>query len=437
MLKTDLKVPSSNSLSTFLPLRTKDKHYKFCWETVLGYFVHSSYNKALITTDLEGFKKLCKHRFSDLLDEPEFWSEIEGMYFENEELFKISPELLMFKAVKGEIDTNSKKLGDMFIGLLNGYTVESSPETNLNFLEKEIKSEFDAFYVSTKLKQNEDKSTVAYLPFLTSCFQQDLKFLNDRPQYLVNQFPAFLRLYGFLYIAQMALNIKDWRNGAPSSKPCFFIVDNEKASRERSQVKNFGYTQLNEYLEYLFPYLVMNETLQEKGRTKPLWHLADSIKESAGALEQLNNFSTQFFEQRSKFYKFTSNSDNSNEVNDALMQLLNLSYWQFDSKKGTLEEYNQTAVKGVLKTICAPFIQRRGQAGQVLTFNQDYVVLLTNLAIGEKERLRFHELIKAFEQRGVFFDKQSQQSLVDFYERMGNVERMSDSGDAVYVKKTV
>jgi DNA phosphorothioation-dependent restriction protein DptG len=27
--------------------------------------------------------------------------------------------------------------------------------------------------------------------------------------------------------------------------------------------------------------------------------------------------------------------------------------------------------------------------------------------------------------------------LVAFYERMGNVERMSDSGDAVYVLKTI
>ena len=83
MLKSEFKVPPSNSLSTYLPLRTKDKHYKFCWETVLGYFVHSAYNKALITTDLEGFKKLCKQRFSELLDEPEFWLEIENMYFEN------------------------------------------------------------------------------------------------------------------------------------------------------------------------------------------------------------------------------------------------------------------------------------------------------------------------------------------------------------------
>lgn len=437
MLKSDLKVPSNNTLSTFLPLRTKDQHYKFCWETVLGYFVHSAYNKALITTDLDGFKKLCKHRFAAILDEPGFWTEIEAMYFENDQLFKISPELLMFKAVKGEIDTNNKKLGDMLIGLLNGFSVNSSPETNLNILEKEIKSEFDAFYVSTKVKQQTPQSQTPYLPFLTNCFQQDLKFLNERPSYLVTQFPAFIRLYGFLYISQMALNIKDWKNGAPSSKPCFFIVDNEKASRERSHIRNYGYTQLVEYLEYLFPYLVMNETLQEKGETKPLWSLAESLKDSQDALSKLNGFSKEFFEVRSKYYRALPTLEDKTELNEAIQQLLSLSHWQFDSKKGTLEEYNQTAVRGVLKTICSPFIQRRGQAGQVLTFNQDYVVLLTNLAIGEKDRLRFHELTKAFELRGVFFDKQSQQNLVEFYERMGNVERMSDSGDAVYVKKTV
>ena len=439
MLKSDLKVPSNNTLSTFLPLRTKDQHYKFCWETVLGYFVHSAYNKALITTDLDGFKELCKQRFAAILDEPEFWTEIEAMYFENDQLFKISPELLMFKAVKGEIDTNNKKLGDMLIGLLNGFSVDSSPETNLNILEKEIKSEFDAFYVSTKVRQQTPQTQVPYLPFLTNCFQQDLKFLNERPNYLVTQFPAFIRLYGFLYISQMALNIKDWRNGAPSSKPCFFIIDNEKASRERSHIRNYGYSQLVEYLEYLFPYLVMNETLQEKGETKPLWSLAESLKGSQDEddLSKLNAFSKEFVEARSKYYRALPTLEDKTELIDALHQLLSLSHWQFDSKKGTLEEYNQTAVKGVLKTICSPFIQRRGQAGQVLTFNQDYGVLLTNLAIGEKDRLRFHELIKAFEMRGVFFDKQSHQSLVEFYERMGNVERMSDSGDAVYVKKTV
>ena len=438
MLKSDLKVPSSNSLSTFIPfLRTKDKHYKICWDTILGYFVHAAYNKSLLKIELDGFKDSCEQRFSEILDEPSFWSEIEAMYFENEELFKISPELLMFKATKGEIDPNSEKLGDTLIELLNGFSLSSSQNSNLNILAKEIKANFDTFNDSTRVNQPVRKSKVSYLPYLTSHFQQDLKFLNSRPNYLVTQFPAFIKLYSFLYVSQIALNIRDWKGGEPSHKPCFFIVDNERASRERTQVQRYGHAQLVEYLEYLFPYLVMNEALQDKGNTKPLWYLAKAIRDDKESLGDLNLFAQKFCDARSKYFLTPPPVEKQNDTDNAIEQMLKLSLRQFEKKNGTLEEYNQAAVKGVLNTICAPFIQKRGQAGQVLTFNQDYIVLLTNLAIGENEKLRLHELIKAFESRGIYFDKQSQQNLVNFYERMGIVERMSDSGDAVYVKKTV
>ena len=142
------------------------------------------------------------------------------------------------KPLKDEVDTNSKKLGDMFVGLLNGLTLDNSSVSDLNFLEKEIKAEFDSFYVSGKSKTS-IKTEPAYLPFLSDLFKKDLQFLNKRPHYLLNNFNSVIRLYGFLYISQMALNIKNWANGAPSSKPCFFIIDNEKASDERSQVKKF------------------------------------------------------------------------------------------------------------------------------------------------------------------------------------------------------
>ncbi|MCQ8820301.1 DNA phosphorothioation-dependent restriction protein DptG [Pseudoalteromonas agarivorans] len=436
MIKETLTPPNNNAFNTFLPLRTKDKHYKFCWDTVLGYFVHVLYAKSLVNGDIEHFKGLCEKRFSTKLDEPEFWTVLEKMYFENEQLFKISPELLIFKALKDEVDTNSKKLGDMFVGLLNGLTLDSSSVNDLNFLEKEIKAEFDSFYVSGKSK-TALKTEPAYLPFLSELFKQDLQFLNKRPHYLLNNFNSVIRLYGFLYISQMALNIKNWANGAPSSKPCFFIIDNEKASDERSQVKNFGYSQLHEYLEYLFPYLFMNEAIQTKGEVKPLWQLFESINEND--VTKLNQFGRDFVDDRMqrKWYNTEQNWLDSSDKKEVLQQLLSFSHAQFDNKKGRLTEYNDTVVKGTLSNILDPFIQRRGRAGQVLTFNQDYIVLLTNLAIGERDKLRFHEIIKEFEARGVFFDKQSQQSLIDFYERMGNVERMSDSGDAVYVRKTV
>jgi DNA phosphorothioation-dependent restriction protein DptG len=437
MIKSQLIPPSSNSLSTYLPLRTKDKHYKFQWDVVLGYFVHFLYDKPLIAANMEEFKRLCKDRFSSKLDEPDFWLVLEKMYFENEQLFKVSPELLIFKASKNEIDANSKKLGDMFLGLLNGFSVKSPPENQLNFLEKEIKSEFDSFFKDKKPKNKNKKYEEPYLPFLSGYFQADLEFLSKRPHYFLTNFDAVMHLYGFLYISQMALNIKNWASGVPTSKPCYFIIDNEKASDERSLIKNYGYSQLNEYLEYLFPYLVMNETLQEKGAVKPLWRLFENLPEAH--INDLNMFGQQFAEDRNsrKWYNTNLVWQVAQEPKEVLTQLLHMSFAQFDKKLGRLTIYNETVVKGLRNSVCAPFIQRRGRAGQVLTFNQDYIVLLTNLAIGEREKLRLHELIKEFEARGVFFDKQSQQSLIEFYERMGNVERMSDSGDAVYVRKTV
>ena len=36
--------------------------------------------------------------------------------------------------------------------------------------------------------------------------------------------------------------------------------------------------------------------------------------------------------------------------------------------------------------------------------------------------------------RGIYLDKQSQESIVEFYEKLNLIEKKSDSGDAQYVK---
>jgi DNA phosphorothioation-dependent restriction protein DptG len=94
-------------------------------------------------------------------------------------------------------------------------------------------------------------------------------------------------------------------------------------------------------------------------------------------------------------------------------------------------------IKATEVELCNTFVRGRGRVGKVLVMNQDYLTLLTNLAIGNNDRLRFHDLLDEFRARGVYFDKKTQQSVIRFYERVGNVERMSDSGDAVYVRKTI
>ncbi|MBA6364754.1 DNA phosphorothioation-dependent restriction protein DptG, partial [Colwellia sp. BRX8-8] len=239
--------------------------------------------------------------------------------------------------------------------------------------------------------------------------------------------------YTFLYTSQLAMNIKDWRSGEPKAKPTYFILDNEKASDERTMVHEFGYKPMQSALCNIFPYLSMNEGLQiPKTKMQPLWAVAESVTEFPETAEWLNSYAQVFKEERGLKLALESSDD----PLSGLQSLLNLSVNQF-SRGESRHDINVKYVRTIETELCGHFIQSRGRAGRVLVFNQDYLVLLTNLAIGELDRLRFNELIKAFESRGVYFDKQSQQALIEFYERIGNVERMSDSGDAVYVNKTI
>ena len=124
-------------------------------------------------------------------------------------------------------------------------------------------------------------------------------------------------------------------------------------------------------------------------------------------------------------------------IEQVFRQIEEVAIEQFEDSKTERASVNKNYVKELEDKICSDFIKSRGRSGRVLVLNQDYLLLMTNLAIGVRPKLRLHELLIEFEQRGFYVDNQTKQALVAFYERMGNVERMSDSGDAVYVLKTV
>ncbi|NQZ06744.1 MAG: DNA phosphorothioation-dependent restriction protein DptG [Algicola sp.] len=421
----------SNLLNSYYPIRYKDKKGGFDWDSVLGHVVKTSYRKVLIKPDLDDFKAACKQSILAKLDEASFWATLEQMYFQGDELYKIAPEFLLFKTKNVKGSKPNARLGSLFGGLLQGFSFTEQPNVSLNFLEQHLFNE-----LQQNLKSNADNDTVnesPYLPFITDFFQQDLRFLSRHPKYMLSVFKDFLRLYAQLYTAQLALNLKEWQEGAPVSKPNFFIMDSEKASDERTMIKNYGYRQMAKALPTIFPYLTMNESLQSSEIQKqPLWKVAENIAANTAALQPLNDYAKAFKESR----QLTAAMAPASTPTGALTNLLELAMAQF-ARGEPRHEINTRYVRAIEIEMCDHFIQVRGRAGRVLVFNQDYLILLTNLAIGDNDRLRFHELIKTFEARGVYFDKQSQQVIIEFYERIGNVERMSDSGDAVYVCKTI
>ena len=167
-----------------------------------------------------------------------------------------------------------------------------------------------------------------------------------------------------------------------------------------------------------------------KSSIVPLWELVAEL--TSNDIDALNNYAADFHEDR----KLTSELLPAENIDQAITSLIKLFTEQF--KKGaTRETAFNNFVKATRETLIKPFEQSRGRAGSYLVLNLVYLLLLTNISIGSREKLRLHELLVEFQNRGVFFDKSSEECLIDLFERMGNVERMSDSGDAVYVKKTI
>lgn len=451
VLKQDLKVSGTNSLNSYFPIRTSNTEGAFDWEVAKGIVVRNIFRKEIaksiretksLDRCLSKFREVCRADFESRLDETSLWPYIEEMYFAGNAVYQVAPESLLFKLADLSANSPKHRLGDLFSSLMQGFYISEPSRLKRNFLEQQV---VDSLRSNRVLENYEGRrmskriNEKPFLPFLTTFFQKDLAFLASHPRYFVENLEELLKLYAYLYTAQLALNIRGWRS-EPDSKPLYFIMENETASKERTDLVKNGHQKVARQFEYLFPYLTVSESLQDPNvdaneHRIPLWELASKLTEAD--TPKLKLYAKEFAEDRNKDsdYQFPHTEDNADPLY-WLELILETSLRQFD-KGETRAAAQGKFIKFTEEELCSTFVKSRGQAGKVLVMNQDYLLLLTNIAVGTSDKLRFHELLNEFKARGVYFDKKTQQSLIRFYERVGNVERMSDSGDAVYVRKTV
>jgi len=441
----DVEVNAKNQISGYFPARTNLPKDSFDWEIAKGIVIRNLFNKSisknLMVKEGEGepygkFKDLCEIEFKERLDEPKMWEYLEKMYFSSDTFFKIAPECQLFKILPS-FNSSKNHLGDLFSSLMQNYHNDDPERIKRNFLEQQLVDTLRSEKVLKKHTESRFSKNISeepYLPFLQKLFCQDIDFLSDHPKYLIQNLEEFLKLYGYLYTAQLAMNIGGFTD-EPFVRPVYFILENETASVERIDLVKKGHQSVSKRLGVIFPYLAMSESIQDSactGMRIPIWSLLKQL--TSEDTEALKTYSKNFAKQRGIEFEYDVHN---NEGVYWLKVLLELSLKQFEAGRSSRYQANNSFIRSTENELCRTFVRSRGRVGKVLVLNQDYLSLLTNVCIGKNDRLRFHDLLDAFSARGVFFDKRTQQALIKFYERVGNVERMSDSGDAVYVRKTV
>lgn len=422
-------IPSKNpSLKRYFALSTNEKNATSAYNTsdVAGQLIATQLNKQLKTSfTAELFISEVIHHFEKKISEEEYTKVIKDIYFSNEEVPVLSQLMYMAKPIK-DIDTKTKKSLAVFKQMLQkNETKLELMKVDLNFIEEEIYNIFNTFI--------EDKQhnlpNGSYVNFLDEAFTKDFLFLLNNQHYFKAQIDRFLKFYLFTYSAQLALNIHSAPLTQPETQKLFFILNHEKASSERKNLVNYGYRTLIDKTRYMFPYLSLLENLSDTTEIDNLkfYHL-NELQNTSENILIIDNL-TKLYRQAKSLPETILESSS---VDEAFQTLLSSTMEQFrtSEKKAVLDRF----INAFEKQISGPFSQSRGRSGKVLVLDQDTILLLTNLAIGDKGQLRFQDLMDEFKERSVYFDPKSEDALLELYERVGNVDRKSDSGDAVYVK---
>jgi len=355
---------------------------------------------------------------------------IENVYLNESSLNTISPYLNLICQDKAKART--KTMVSIFSSMLSGFKPLDIDFSGANFVEGTINS-----IIKSRCKPFYESSVdVAYLPFLAELVKTDLRTLSSNPNWLADEFTHFIELYSFLYLTQLSLHLGlvNQRFEKPKSQEVYFILETEKASKERHECNYRGYSRIlskpNGFALDIFSHLGYLELLSDL----PIWMLSNTGIDSPKA-QDVNTLNRLICEQFAIYFNGERESIEE-AINDGLYYHKQL--FKKTSKTSTRSSRNINVYNAYKDSFALNFkSDRKAAGGWHFQLSTSTILLVTNLIIGPSNKLLINDVIDGFKQRGIFFDLKSRNALLKVYENIGNVEKLSDSGDAVYVKSTV
>lgn len=281
-----------------------------------------------------------------------------------------------------------------------------------------------------------------YLPYIKETFIEDFKFIITNEELYKNSLKRFLEYYYMYYISQLAMKLNSFEN-ADLSKPdaLYYTLDWERTSKTRTAYQ-FGLEKINNSIKTLFSHAVVLELLnhnqiEESLGYKDLAEIFNNMDENEinhELSELVNLYKNQVRDVPWDDFKFTCKCTDVNGF-EKIYELFNMVSYQFDESQRwrANKSYSNWYVKFLEKN----FAKRRGPLGYNLNMTEDDIILMTKICIKDKGKMKLNNLMKEFEQRGIFFDMESNKKIVQLYEKLNLLEKKSDSGDAQYVRSVL
>lgn len=409
------------------------KDHKPDWDRVNQVLIEDLFQLTIGDIDRDNLRDEIKASFSTSRDTRALVDLIDELYLSSKAINSITP-LAYLVGNQEALSARTKTMMSIIQGLITS-PLNSKPKlTGNNPLESIL---IEKVHELCQFKPFKSKRNT-YLPFLSDVFSKDLKVLSETPSYFLNELDSFLNIYTFLYLTQLTIHlcVPVNRYKTPSPKPLYFILETERASRERHECNQYGYDYLfsktNGKALSIFPYLGYFNRISEL----PSWEIA--LNEDENFIAKVNEFNKELANLFGEVHQHDNTLQGALNKG-AFFQKQIFEETLQNSKKGSRKTANKKVVDAFEKIFAAGFISDRKAAGKYFVLNSNTLLLLTNLVIGGAEdgKLLIDDVIEGFKKRGVCLDIKSKKALLKFYENVGNIEKLSDSGDAVYVKATI
>ncbi len=429
----------TNKLFNMFPFTasTQDKIVD-SFDNILGAFLRMIYSlnppKEINRDDI--ISKICEEVDCTSQDKVALKTIVKDLYFLDEHTLRCTG-FNMFKYTASS--KNDQKISEYLVrAICDSQQVKQALEesqTNNNLLDSLV----DEFLPKLEPKENR-VNYITLIPEVKENFTKDLVFLIKDKNADYNDIISLISYYYFFYTSQVILYLNKFGNGKPDITPVFFCAEWEKTSITRECFTR-GWKLIETKLKTMFSHAVLLEMINQTadGNRYSYHDLYEEYShsndgEQKAIFNQLENlkrqYTTEFIEQDG----FTFQADNYEvgSIDSLLRGFFDDIMLQFES---TRRSRANDAYKSSFSSFCKNnFLKRFGRCGNMLALSEELLVLITKVSIGDRKQVRLNELFDEFRKRGIFLDKQSQESIVEFYEKLNLIEKKSDSGDAQYVK---
>ncbi|MGL4450602.1 MAG: DNA phosphorothioation-dependent restriction protein DptG [Sarcina sp.] len=362
---------------------------------------------------------------------------IETMFIDDGNLINFDVNILNYI----EADTQDKKIARFLSSvLLDEQTKEEArilyTENTSNIMHKLILEKLE------KLKdaKNNDTYYKSNFEVAKKYFREDLRFLAKYPDLYNSKLQRFLEYYYFFYITQVGMNLNEFeRVDLNRLRKVYFTLNTEKSVSKNRKTYDYGFKMITKLCANIFSHAIVLEFLNtveniDKGYTyKELFEICKLESHEEEIRDLITKYKARWTDTDWSGLKLNS-KESGNKTFNLVYELFDTVDYQFTVKNSTRSARYRDYSAWITRFMQTSFGKTRGPAGYVLTLTEEDIIFFTKLIMKEEEKFKLNNIFKEFEERGIFFDKDTRDKVISLYEKLNIIEKKSDSGDAMYVK---